>query len=594
MFQEYALQHISPDKVKEIADAVKGIENTGIAILQRAVVHLFKPEDLKRVQLWVQEKVDRFSQQQAAKRAFMADALGTGAEGNSTRQVNGTTLAQSQNVGSSNGTANGRVSTTQNGVSNSSAETPTPSVNTAKKPKTSRKTSVIAHCVPNRELYDLSPMIASWPVSSIASNILIAAGRPVPSKGNDSASTAGTRLNQGLEIITLKYKDLKKAELTTLEWDLLDPVYINLDNSKKETSAVAFNKGLVITKPIETSNPSDPSVADLVAEVRNSGPKSPKSILGKSAFKRVEPGTPKKPAPYERPENYNPSTSVMGGIISGKDSGKESVKRSGMGSGTPRMIPEVVITKTPQRTPGMAMVFSDEYLRSLKEGSGKKRSRTREKTISPLAKKSNNTLSSRKSTPTKARAKRSTPTTSPTINGLARRTTIDLTTVPINSIPLNHPSSPSLTSGSSSSPPADTPERFLSYSCLWQNCKAQLHSYDTLEQHVLKVHGKVDPRTKSPSWKCLWGDCPKTNVREYSDREEWEFHVQRMHLLQCQFACSHGGTYHDDARVESFINSFVLRNLLSPKKSHLSSNEVSCLLSLFDNAVYILLSLILD
>jgi hypothetical protein len=27
-------------------------------------------------------------------------------------------------------------------------------------------------------------------------------------------------------------------------------------------------------------------------------------------------------------------------------------------------------------------------------------------------------------------------------------------------------------------------------------------------------------------------------VREYHDREEWEFHVNRMHLLHIQFACS--------------------------------------------------------
>ena len=614
MFQEYALEHISPDKVKEIADAVKGIEEAGIKILERVLSNLFTPEDVQRVILRAQETVNRFKEREAAKGALMGDGQGTGSEGNSAGQVHGTTVTQSQNVGSSNGIANGQVSTAQNGAPNSSAGTPTPSVKTAKKTKTARKPKIIAHRLPDRQLYDLSPMIQSWPINSIASNILIAAGRPVPSKGNDSASTAGTRPNEGLEIMASNYKVLKKAELRTLEWDLLDPppVETDLNDSKKETSTEAFNKGLEagrkvlktilqsdtapsgtssggvgalpiglkkfgeldtstdpslfsnppnlltmlglpinnmtnekptqktsITEPIAISDSSDPSLADLVAELRNSVPKpavntdSPKSILGKSMFKRVEPGTPTKPAPYARPANYNPSTAVMGRIVSGKDSGK--------GVGTSRMIPEVVITKTPVRTPGMAVVFSDEYLRSLRKGSGKRNSSTRDKIVSPLGKKSNVTISSKKSTPTNTKSKKSSPTTSPAINRPARRTKIDLTTVPINSIPLNHPSSPSLSSVSSSSSPADSPERFLSYSCLWQNCNAQLHSYDTLEQHVLKVHGKVDPRIKEPSRKCLWGDCPKTKVREYFDLEEWEFHVRRMHLLQCQFACSHRG-----------------------------------------------------
>ena len=44
---------------------------------------------------------------------------------------------------------------------------------------------------------------------------------------------------------------------------------------------------------------------------------------------------------------------------------------------------------------------------------------------------------------------------------------------------------------------------------------------------------------------CLWNDCPISNrgVREYQDREEWEFHVKRTHLLHIQYACSIQGDF---------------------------------------------------
>jgi hypothetical protein len=33
---------------------------------------------------------------------------------------------------------------------------------------------------------------------------------------------------------------------------------------------------------------------------------------------------------------------------------------------------------------------------------------------------------------------------------------------------------------------------YKSYPCQWQGCSAELHSFDTLEQHVHKVHGRPD------------------------------------------------------------------------------------------------------
>lgn len=44
---------------------------------------------------------------------------------------------------------------------------------------------------------------------------------------------------------------------------------------------------------------------------------------------------------------------------------------------------------------------------------------------------------------------------------------------------------------------------------------------------------------------CLWYDCPTSGrgLREYQDPEEWEFHIQRAHLLHIQYACSIQGTF---------------------------------------------------
>jgi hypothetical protein len=81
--------------------------------------------------------------------------------------------------------------------------------------------------------------------------------------------------------------------------------------------------------------------------------------------------------------------------------------------------------------------------------------------------------------------------------------TIDLTeTAPAIAIPLNH--SQSSDEDSSDLSPHGSPLKsvtplepgYKSYHCRWQACHAELHSFDTLEQHVLKVHGKPDKKTK--------------------------------------------------------------------------------------------------
>jgi hypothetical protein len=82
---------------------------------------------------------------------------------------------------------------------------------------------------------------------------------------------------------------------------------------------------------------------------------------------------------------------------------------------------------------------------------------------------------------------------------------------------------------------------FTSFSCRWKGCSADLHSFETLEQHILKVHGKA---SKTKIFTCLWGDCPdpKKGPREYRDRDEWEFHVNRSHLQALKHLCPVNGS----------------------------------------------------
>jgi len=245
MFQDYALENMSPDLVKKVADAVKPFETQGIEVLEKEVTRLFGPQDVEMVRLRAREKVQRFNQMVEAKKAAdvgLEEGLkkgrgkgkkkvvspskkmtgkvdlskSTGGHGSASDGTvisapthiptpsNGPLNTQPQNGTSTNGPV---VPNSNTGGNLSSNQTPTPIVNTAKRtPSKSRKTQIIAHRLPDRSLHDLTPQIQAWPTSEIARNIIIAAGRPLVepngppgSRPNDPLS-AKARYNSALGI----------------------------------------------------------------------------------------------------------------------------------------------------------------------------------------------------------------------------------------------------------------------------------------------------------------------------------------------------------------------------------------------------------
>ena len=97
----------------------------------------------------------------------------------------------------------------------------------------SQRKAVIAYAMEEK---DLSAQIASWPVDQIARNVLLAAGRAVPFE-------TGPRLNESLECLTTTWRQLKRADLKTLQWDVIDPPK---SGARQYTSA---------TTPTATPNP---------------------------------------------------------------------------------------------------------------------------------------------------------------------------------------------------------------------------------------------------------------------------------------------------------------------------------------------------
>ncbi|KAL7268831.1 hypothetical protein RUND412_008531 [Rhizina undulata] len=84
--------------------------------------------------------------------------------------------------------------------------------------------------------------------------------------------------------------------------------------------------------------------------------------------------------------------------------------------------------------------------------------------------------------------------------------------------------------------PPSVPQ-FRIYKCQWAECPAELHNYETLRDHVLKVHRK---QMASGEYPCKWKDCFKSSANEteeqrlltkFNDEQQWETHV-REHLVQ--------------------------------------------------------------
>jgi hypothetical protein len=195
--------------------------------------------------------------------------------------------------------------------------------------------------------------------------------------------------------------------------------------------------------PAQQSTDAQPSAAQTI------------STLGKSVFKRSNATESNTPA-----EKSTPKASKVP-AASFKTPNKSPLSTPGK----VKMTPQVVISTAPKMrlTPEMA-------------------------SLSPNVR--DNTPSERSQG---GRASRlSTTPSKPAESSSARRRksgVVDLTTKKSSPI--------SISSSSLSNSPSEEKE-YQSYPCRWINCRAELHSFETFKQHVLKVHSKVKSNTVSP------------------------------------------------------------------------------------------------
>ena len=131
---------------------------------------------------------------------------------------------------STNGTPSS--SSVPNGKDDITSNPSAPQVQQRRARKLKSETAVIAQALPHRDDLDLSKTIASWPENQIARNILIAAGREIP--GEETAP-----LNEEFESIKVTWPELKKADLRTLEWDVIDPPRVDLFTAMRKTLETA-------------------------------------------------------------------------------------------------------------------------------------------------------------------------------------------------------------------------------------------------------------------------------------------------------------------------------------------------------------------
>ena len=410
--------------------------------------------------------------------------------------------------------------------------------------------AIIARALPDRADLDLSNTITSWPENQIARNILIAAGRDIP--GEETAP-----LNADFESIKNTWPELKKADLRTLEWDVIDPPKVDLLAAIRKTLEItqrlpkdfmkpgrgrgrpptntAWRLSLIpssspstqlgvgeVTKPKDIDNhslsgPFETQPLDFppptltgngmtgttTGTVSTRGGDSPggsNSMLRRQSSHSASPATPRLSVPKPVSTTSTPATPKKRGRKPKSDLPKTPVQITEV---TPRKLtPQVVIITPRKTTTPEAVVITDDDVIDITptKSSGKNATRRQSKTSSLIKRNSVSPIA-------KSTAKRSA-----TI-GLTKRvqhakqtpkrtSVIDLTTATPLAIPLNP------TDSSDDEPPQFTPTPpkpvkkqagYKSYPCRWQACQAELHSFDTLEQHVIKIHGKPVPLTNVSS-----------------------------------------------------------------------------------------------
>ncbi|KAK4984974.1 hypothetical protein LTR50_006248 [Elasticomyces elasticus] len=123
------------------------------------------------------------------------------------------------------------------------------------------------------------------------------------------------------------------------------------------------------------------------------------------------------------------------------------------------------------------------------------------------------------------------------------------------------------------------PRKFAVYRCEWQRCKSELHNLDVLRKHVIKIHGKDAP---NGGYDCLWGKCAKTHDNKphatdgevklvedtaakngigkqgsqdrtphFSTFDEWTSHMNKKHLSPIAWKLGDGPADGSDASEHS-------------------------------------------
>jgi hypothetical protein len=67
---------------------------------------------------------------------------------------------------------------------------------------------------------------------------------------------------------------------------------------------------------------------------------------------------------------------------------------------------------------------------------------------------------------------------------------------------------------------------FISFRCEWENCPAELQNLETLRKHLLIVHGRPPPSSKTIT--CKWAACPSA---PFPSPSSFTTHLETAHLL---------------------------------------------------------------
>ena len=415
--------------------------------------------------------------------------------------------------------------------------------NTTTRHRTSRKVLIeqpIGRSLPyNNPNVDLKAIAASLSVDDIARSVLVAAGREVPGKTGES------RLNREFEILPSSFK---KAELSTLNWDVLDPPQMSVaDSVAKKLKMFDSPKDIPdkgpgrprksltsnATEPIVIEDDSEPmevdhapgSAAPMQTASSNSSRTQPpglaylpfanvpsagdsQSRLGKSIFRRqASPAStasstaPKAltPPPVTRPTAFTPvnsSTSTTKPIT--PNPRPENAKMTLYGA-PPRPMPSAPPPTAPTKPIATEPTTKLTHRVEIPILTPPKRQTTPPAAI--IDEQADQKARIRYSSSTPSNDKRITPYANRT--GVAASSPASSLLSPLKSsaVPLNATdSSDDESEGEQTNgvgKKTDKAEQsYHIYKCKWIGCTAELHSFENLEHHVLKVHGKADRNSK--------------------------------------------------------------------------------------------------